>query len=311
MDVVQVLERDVIPSIDEPQFDSEYIGVDRDNVIVFETDAGRARAYPVRILNHHEIVNDVVEGTPIAVTWCPLCWSAVVYDRVLNGRRLSFGVSGKLADDSLVLYDRETGSEWKQSSGRAFRGPLEGRSLRILPSRVMEWQRFRDVYPDGRVLQPAADDADPDGRAAERRIDYEEEYSEYFESDRIGSRSTPDRTLEWSHSFDPKTLVLGIRTNGEAVGIPLTEVTESGGVVTTTIGESSIVIFATDGVLQGFENPGLSFEPTEQSGTFRGDGTVWDGTVGISDDGRVLEPIAAQWTFAFVWQDDHAPDAFY
>lgn len=101
MDIETVLPRDAIPSIDHPSFGAEYLGEDDDDVIVLETEI--PRAYPVRILSFHEIVNDEVEEGPIAVTWCPLCGSAIVYDRQVDGMTLTFGVSGKLADDDLVM----------------------------------------------------------------------------------------------------------------------------------------------------------------------------------------------------------------
>lgn len=116
MEVVSALPRDSIPSIEAPAFGSDYFGDPADEVIVVDGDP--PRAYPVRILSYHEIVNDSVDGRPIAVTWCPICWSSAVYDRSVDGRTLTFGMSGKLADDALVIYDRETDSEWKQPTER-------------------------------------------------------------------------------------------------------------------------------------------------------------------------------------------------
>jgi hypothetical protein len=127
VNVRQVIPRDAIPSVDAPTFEKAYDGDPDDQVVVVESPQ-RPRAYPIRYLHHHEIVNDVLgsevpvnqaasptdgsdaDADPIAVTWCPLCGSAVVYDRLHEEQRLEFGVSGKLADDDLVMYDRETGS---------------------------------------------------------------------------------------------------------------------------------------------------------------------------------------------------------
>ena len=97
MNVRQVVPRDAIPGVDDPIFRRDY--------------DGPAHAYPLRYLRCHGVVNDRVAGRPVAVTWCPLRGSAVVYDRRVGDRTLSFDVSGKLADDDLVLYDRETDSE--------------------------------------------------------------------------------------------------------------------------------------------------------------------------------------------------------
>ncbi|SDM42655.1 Protein of unknown function [Haloarchaeobius iranensis] len=118
MNVRNVLPRDAIPSVDDPTYDpvAEYDGDGDDEVVV--VDGEQARAYPVRYLHYHEIVNaEASDGSPVAVTWCPLCGSAVVYERTVatddgaDPRTLTFGVSGKLADDDLVMYDRETESE--------------------------------------------------------------------------------------------------------------------------------------------------------------------------------------------------------
>jgi len=87
-----VLSRDAIPSIDDTSFGSDYFGEPDDGVLVVESDP--PRAYPIRVLSYHEIVNDVVDGDPIAITWCPICWSVIVYDRRVDGRTLTFGTSG-------------------------------------------------------------------------------------------------------------------------------------------------------------------------------------------------------------------------
>lgn len=147
MNVVSVLPRDAIPSIDAPQFGREYFGEPDDEVIVVDGDP--SRAYPIRILSYHEVVNDAVDGRPIVVTWCPICWSSVVYDRRVSERTLRFGMSGKLADDALVMYDRETESEWKQPTGEAIAGVLEGARLTALPAPIVTWERFRTDHPDG------------------------------------------------------------------------------------------------------------------------------------------------------------------
>ncbi|MFT4947740.1 MAG: hypothetical protein ACI8TL_001989, partial [Natronomonas sp.] len=88
MNVQSVLPKDAIPSIDDPSFGQEFFGDPDDEVIVVDGDP--PRAYPVRVLSYHEIVNDVVDGRPVAVTWCPICWSAAVYDRTVDGKTLTF-----------------------------------------------------------------------------------------------------------------------------------------------------------------------------------------------------------------------------
>jgi hypothetical protein len=138
MRIRHVIPRDAIPSVENPSFDDEYAGRDDDRVVVVESE-DRPRAYPLRYLQFHEIVNDTVDGEPLAITWCPLCGSAVVYERTHGGTVLEFGVSGKLADDDLVMYDRETESEWKQSSGVCIDGPLADGELDVRPAPIITW----------------------------------------------------------------------------------------------------------------------------------------------------------------------------
>jgi len=311
MNVVNVLETDAIPSIDDPSFGDHYIGEDDEEMLVL--DGTPPKAYPVRILNFHEIVNDTIDGDPVAVTWCPLCASAVVYGRTVEDRTLTFGVSGKLADDDLVMYDRETGSEWKQSLGECIAGPLSGAELTVRPAGIITWAAFTDEYPDGIVLQPAnvaSEAASDDDEPAP--VDYETDpYREYFESDGFGlgaHRSGEGRSWE-RDDLGPKTLVLGIEHGGDAVGYPAPRVERAGGVVTDEIGGESVVVFATETGLHAFENPGSEFESAD--GEFRADGTTWDPVTGESADGRRLARFPARRLFAFTWQDDHGPDAFY
>lgn len=150
--------KDGIPAIDHPSFIAVNDAQDlapHDPVISIEI-AGDARAYPLRILIWHEIVNDTVGGTPVAVTWCPLCNTSIVFDRRVAGRTLSFGTTGKLRNSDLVMYDRQTESWWQQFGGECIVGKLLGARLRYLPARVESVERFRERHPDGRVLVPEA-----------------------------------------------------------------------------------------------------------------------------------------------------------
>ncbi|MFC4451354.1 DUF3179 domain-containing protein [Halorussus aquaticus] len=313
MNVRQVVPRDAIPSIDDPVFGTEYFGEPDDEMIVVERD-GDARAYPVRILNYHEIVNDEFRDEPIAVTWCPLCGSAVVYERTVGTRDLTFGVSGKLADDALVMYDRETESEWKQSLGECIAGELEGTTLSVSPASMMPWTTFRDRYPNGVVLQRTDAKSEAASETDEpESIDYDARpYERYFQSEGFGlgaHRGSEGRSWD-RDDLDAKTVVLGIKTGDNAVGFPLPWVKENGGVVTTTIGGSDVVVFASENGIYAFRNPGYEFEQTEY-GAYEADGTTWDEATGESADGRSLEEVPAKRLFAFAWQDDHGPDAFY
>jgi hypothetical protein len=149
--------KDGIPAIDRPSFVpvTEDGSLASHEPVISVVIGGEARAYPLRIMIWHEIVNDTVGGTPIAVTWCPLCNSSVVFDRRVAGRALSFGTTGKLRNSDLVMYDRETESWWQQFGGDCIVGALLGAQLKYLPARVESIERFRARFPSGRVLVPS------------------------------------------------------------------------------------------------------------------------------------------------------------
>ena len=144
-----------IPAIDNPVFigrrEAEGWLFALEPVVAFESN-GQARAYPIQILIFHEIVNDVVGGTPVAVTYCPLCNSAITFDRRVDGATYDFGVSGNLLNSDLIMYDRQTHSWWQQLTGEGIVGENAGKRLTILPSFVVSWLDFKAAFPEGEVL---------------------------------------------------------------------------------------------------------------------------------------------------------------
>ena len=152
--------KDGIPAIDRPTFapvaSIEHLA-DTEPVIGVSI-SGDQRAYPLQILMWHEIVNDVVGGVPVSVTFCPLCNTAVVFDRRVDGRVLDFGTTGKLRYSDLVMYDRQTESWWQQFLGEAIVGELTGTVLEVVPARIESFARFRARAPDGQVLVPNSPD---------------------------------------------------------------------------------------------------------------------------------------------------------
>jgi Protein of unknown function (DUF3179) len=147
--------RDGIPPIDKPkpvsQAEAEDFLDDREPVLVVEQ-SDAVRAYPIQILIWHEIVNDELGGRPIAVTYCPLCNSSVVFDRRVEGRELTFGTTGNLRNSDLVMWDRQTESWWQQLTAEAVVGELTGTKLEVLPSQTLSWADFKRAYPEGNVL---------------------------------------------------------------------------------------------------------------------------------------------------------------
>lgn len=200
--------RDCIPAIDRPRFvgaDEADFMDDDDLVLGIATD-GVVRAYPTFILNRHEIVNDVVSGTPVAVTWCPLCGSGLAFERVVDGRASEFGVSGVLNESDLVMYDRNSESLWQQISGRAFIGRMRGQVLKAYPMAMATWSEWRLAHPDTQVLSTDTGFA----------LDYsvKSPYGSYADSDKL--------MFPVSHVSQlarPKDVIYGVRLETGALAV--------------------------------------------------------------------------------------------
>ncbi len=146
--------KDGIPSIDNPKFvpvsESQFVP---DTTFVIGLDInGEKRAYPLFIMVWHEIVNDSIGGVPVAVTYCPLCFTNQVFERVIDGKEVEFGTSGKLYNSNLVMYDRLTDSYWSQALGVAITGELTGYELKRIPFDVISWADWKTLHPDTLVL---------------------------------------------------------------------------------------------------------------------------------------------------------------
>lgn len=154
-DIVEVIPPDGIPAIDDPSFvpvrEVDWLS-EREPVIALQLQDA-ARAYPLQIMTWHEIVNDVVSGTPVVVTFCPLCNTAIAFERPrIGGEITTFGTSGKLINSNLLMYDRATESLWPQVTGVALTGPQKGRELTRVPVQIVSWGDFASAHPDGDVL---------------------------------------------------------------------------------------------------------------------------------------------------------------
>ncbi|MGH9206518.1 MAG: DUF3179 domain-containing (seleno)protein, partial [Acidimicrobiales bacterium] len=145
---------DGIPAIDHPRFErADTVGWlgNQEPVLSLQL-GGEARAYPVEILIWHEIVNDTIAGVPVAVTYCPLCNTAIAYDRQVGAKILDFGTSGRLYNSDMVAYDRQTQSLWVQFLGKAVEGVMTGTTLSSLPVSTLSWSEWRAAHPTGWVL---------------------------------------------------------------------------------------------------------------------------------------------------------------
>ena len=147
--------RDGIPPIDDPRFDpvASVLDLSDKSPVISLSINGDARAYPLEVLTRHEIVNDVVGDVPVAVTFCPLCNSAIVFDRRVDGALLRFGVTGNLRFSDLVMWDEATESWWQQLTGEAIVGEYIGKKLTFVQSQLISFGLFRERYPEGMVLR--------------------------------------------------------------------------------------------------------------------------------------------------------------
>ncbi len=195
------------PESDEWPDDEEIIGVEIN---------GDARAYPIRLLSLHEIVNDVVGEKPVAVTWCPLCYSGLVFERVVDGTELTFGVSGYLYRNNLVMYDHQSNGLWSQLLAQGIKGSYRGEYLTVLPSVLTTWGEWKQAHPQVRILS-----AERLGRDVASIID---PYSGYYLSGSagLGGQENLDARLS------AKSLVVGLLENGKARAYALEDVQAAG-----------------------------------------------------------------------------------
>lgn len=199
--------RDCIPAIDAPTFvDARAATYLTDDDLVLALQVGRSkRAYPVRLLNYHEIVNDTIEGKPVAITFCPLCGSGMAFSRRVRGRTTTFGVSGLLYNSDLIMYDRASKSLWQQITGAALVGPHRGEVLTPWPMTMTTWANWRSSHPDTQVLAPPA---------AEGRYASSTPYGDYDSSSRLMFPVTAN-----DPRVHPKTVVFGAIIDGQAVAV--------------------------------------------------------------------------------------------
>jgi hypothetical protein len=238
--------KDGIRAIDSPEF----VGVGaadgwlkpREPVVLF-AHGNDARAYPLQILIWHEIVNDTVGGFPVAITFCPLCNTAIAFDRRVRERTLSFGTTGKLRFSDLVMYDRQTESWWQQATGQAIVGELTGTQLTPLPAQTISWGTFKEAFPGGKVLS--------------RHTGYNRSYGEnpYVGYDYVNSspflyRGPRDPRLR------PVERVVTVSRGGEDVAYPFSAL-EKVRVVNDTVGGQRIAVFFEKGVTSALDRSSI------------------------------------------------------
>jgi hypothetical protein len=304
---------DGIPSIDEPTFlrpgEVDFLE-ENEPVLALDID-GDVRAYPVQILMWHEIVNDTVGRVPVAVTYCPLCNSALAYDRRIDDKVVEFGTSGSLWNSALVMYDRQTETLWSHFTGQAIVGELTGTELETFPVATVPWGVWRDANPDGLVLSRDTGFDRNYGRNPYPGYDDVNSQPFLFEGEVDGR-------------YTAMTRIVGVELDGDAVGVPLVTLQELG-VVPATLGDTDVVVVwqsgtassLDDGDVAGGEDIGstgvfvpeldgqqLTLQPGEDGFTDDETGSTWN-ILGTAVSGPLagsqLEAIRHVDTFWFAW----------
>jgi hypothetical protein len=225
--------KDGIPAVDDPKFISvaeanEFLG-ELEPVVFFKI-GDDARAYPLQILTWHEIVNDVVGGTPVTITFCPLCNTAIAFAREFDGQVLDFGTTGRLRFSNLIMYDRQTETWWQQATGEGIAGEYTGEQLTFLPASIIGWEEFRENFPDGQVLS----------RETGFRRDYGR--NPYAGYDNINNSPFLFRGPETPGVLPAMARVLTVELDQEAVAYPY-EVLQAQAAINDNIAGSEVVIF--------------------------------------------------------------------
>ena len=241
--------KDGIPAIDQPGF----VSVDEANgwpqpqepVILLQI-GEEARAYPLQILVWHEIVNDIVNGEPVLVTFCPLCNTAIAFERTVDGRVLDFGTTGRLRYSNLIMYDRQTETWWQQANGEAIAGELTGTRLEFLPAAIVSWDDFRAAHPDGLVLSTDTGFSRAYGQ------------NPYVGYDDVDNSPFLYRGPETPANLRPMTRVLAVERNNDVAAFPYGTL-EDLRVVHESIGGEEVVIFWEAGTASALDSRGIAF----------------------------------------------------
>jgi hypothetical protein len=281
---------------------------------------GEAHAYPIDLLSLHEIVNDVVGGTPVAVTWCPLCSTGLAYDRRAGGRTVTLGVSGYLYGGNLVMYDRETGSLWPQLLGGAVTGRLRGTRLRWLPVVQTTWAKWLAAHPDTVVLSIRRDSLArkflaPETYVSARGVEEgDQPYATYVTKLATRFPRVVRGLLEGA-------TVVGLVRRGQSKAYPLERLRRRGSVMDRLAGEPLLVVYHGDtafsaSVFSRRVNDGtLTFARTHEGLFDRETGSRWSPATGRAISGPLagvrLAALPSTTSYWFAWRRFYPETALY
>ena len=306
--------KDGIPSINHPKFvttaDADAWLENQEPVILVALE-NEARAYPLQILTFHEIVNDVMANRPIIVTFCPLCYAALAFDRRIEGKVYSFGVSGMLRHSDMVMFDRETESLWQQLNGEGIVGTLTGKKLTPISAQIISYGQFKEAHPFGEVLSK---------ETGHRR--------NYGQNPYAGYDNINDRPFLYKGPFDkrvpPMEKLVTVSLGNLNKAYPHS-ITRKKRVIYDEIGDASIVIFHGEGAVSALDKKsiaeskiigstgvfyndvdemGLQFTYNDGYFVDEDSGTTWDITgkaISGPRSGKQLRSLPHGNFFAFAW----------
>jgi len=276
---------------------------DGDIVIGLQHD-GVTKAYPLKILVWHEIVNDNIAGIPVAVTYCPLCFTSVVFERTVDGQEVEFGTSGKLYNSNLVMYDRFSDSLWSQAMGKGIAGKYSGYNLQRLPFDLAYWREWKQLYPNTLILSTDTGSTRPYG------VD---PYGDYY--------TTPEIYFPVEHRDDrlgPKELVMGLEHNNNYKAYKLDNI-EDQKVINDSVGEKKVLLVSLypfmakaydrtlDGKVLEFQLSDNKLMDKQTSSEWNFEGQAISGSL----QGKQLTRLALDPSFWFSWTAFHPDTELY
>lgn len=301
-DIITVLPKDRIPAITDPRFGQDpQDWLPADSRVIGLIVNGDVRAYPLAILNWHEIVDDVVGGQVVAVTFCPLCGTGIVYDRAVGQDVLVFKVSGKLYKNDLVMYDTATDSLWSQLTGEGILGTYHGFLLDLVTSSTMSWQDWKGLHPETKLLDRPRDASGNFVRdyLANPYAGYEGSASVWF----------PRGNIDPYKVLSPKELVLGLVLGNQARAYP-ESVLKDEPAVNDVLGGVSILVTSSRGVMKAWDRGNATFHLSGEGRVEDERGNLFDMITGVGPSGALVE-IPAVTAFWFAWYDFYPATSIY
>ena len=311
--------KDGIPAIDRPRFvstSSAGAWLDAKEPVIVVEHENEARAYPLQILMWHEIVNDQIAGLPILVSYCPLCNSAVVFDRRIDGKAYDFGVSGMLRESDLVMYDRQTYALWQQITGEAIVGDMTGVRLELVTSQTVSFKAFSRAFPDGLVLSRDTGYARPYGKNPYVGYEFHDQTIMPVNparklkapKDRLVTVARAGRTKAYPFPVLRKARVVEDSLDGAAYVVmyekgTVTALDQSQIASSRDVGSVGVFSAGLDGQRLRFEKKGERIVDSNTGSSWNVLGMAVDGPL----KGRRLRPVAHGVYFAFAWLVFH-PD---